>query len=160
MRIQNLLAGLLSALLLAMSSWASACDLSCSLQQLHSSCQTQSAASSRERTAESASSNAGMGYDMAMPPEHSDHMTMAESDAKAAMVHLVATACTHRACDQGLSLASVRDGKDRTQLQSVQSVAVDTAHVPILSLGIRGIEPQEGPPPLGPVNPLFVSLRI
>jgi len=158
-RVQSLVAGLLSAFLLAVSSWSSACDLSCSLRQFHSNCETQGVASPGERVAESDSSDMAMPHDMVMPRENGDHMAMAELDAKAA-IHLVATTCTHQACDQGLSLASVNAGKDHTQLQGVQSVAVVAVHAPILSLRIRAVEPQGVPLPLGPVNPLSVSLRI
>lgn len=160
MRSQSLLAASLSLFLLAVSSWAFACDLSCSLRQFHSNCETQGVASPGNQVAESDSSDMAMAHDMVMPGENGDHIGMTESGAKIPMVHVVTTtaSCTHRSCGQGSSLASGKSGTDR--IQSPQSVAIDAVHFPILSARIHGVEPQEGSPPLGSLNPLFSSLRI
>lgn len=101
-----------------------------------------------------------MAQDMVMPVEHGAPTTMAESETKAGTVHVVAAACTHRACDQGSTFTSVKPGADRTQLRSVQWVAIDAIHVPILSVRSRVVEPPGEPPPLGSVSPLSLSLRI
>src|SRR5580698_6297732 len=95
------LAGLLAVFLLAMSSWSSACDLSCSLADRHLGCATVPAAPPPKMAEADASK---------MDMEHCPHATSVPSGEQlAASSSLTAAPCLHEPCRQvGVSTAGER----------------------------------------------------
>src|SRR5215472_6889582 len=92
--MRRFLAALLVMPLLAMTSWASACDLSCSLEPFHSICRLATAPSGQQI---SVSSDMAMDPNMAMPDETS---LMPQMGAGNGPAHAHALSCTHNPCNE------------------------------------------------------------
>jgi hypothetical protein len=142
----------LSGLLLLMSSWAPACDLSCSLQPVHSQCQAAKANRVDNRGAEPTT---------AMPRDHCTHASKPESGIRTSIDHpLAVSSCAHEPCSQTSTTAAAVGGVDRTQVKEVHSVVVSTVYLAESSIHLRSIRGEAPPANIGTVVPLSVILRI
>ena len=147
MDVRRSLAVLITVFLLAMSSWASACDLSCSLAKFHSGCQTQGASSQEELTAETMPADMPMGQDMKTAQEH-DYQ-----------VHLDTKLCMHEPCSL-ISTPASPPQADHSQLNSLHWIAISISSPVNLWIGFHWIRVGASPPKL-PATPLHVTtLRI
>ena len=144
--VRRVLAILLALPLLAMTSWASACDLSCSLQRFHSTCKLDGAAMPSAEPV-TASSNMVMDPNMQMPG-------MSPTEAP---VHLHAT-CTHNPCNE-TSISAISKSAQHS-VPTLQAIALDTPFVASLSYQSLRLWAAQGPPALPPFDPLSVSLRL
>jgi hypothetical protein len=144
--VRRVLAILLALPLLAMTSWASACDLSCSLQRFHSTCKLDGAVPSSEPV--TASLNMVMDPTMQMPG-------MSPTEVP---VHLHAT-CTHNPCNE-TSISAISKSAQHS-VPALQAIALDTTSVASLSSSQSlQLSAAQGPPALPPFDPLSVSLRL
>jgi hypothetical protein len=139
--------------LLAMTSWASACDLSCSLERSHSDCKLDGAAVSRDQSQASA--------DMAMDPsmDMSDAASLAASDSNG-LVHLHANTCTHNPCNETSASAISKSAAQHPLPTLLQATAFDAPFIVTLSHESPGASDKQKPPTLQPFDPLSVSLRL
>jgi hypothetical protein len=148
--MRRTLAAFVVILLAAMTSWASACDLACSLAPSHSACEVNGAAASAEHVR--SSSETAMDAGMVMSGE----MPLA---APGAALRVRATSCTHSPCDQILISALTKSAAQHP----VTALALVALELPVASAGIVRAGwpvPKSEPPDLQPFDPLSVSLRI
>jgi hypothetical protein len=143
--MRRVLATLLALPLLAMTSWASACDLSCSLQSFHSTCKLDGAAMP--------SGDQATSPDMAMDP----NMQMPDMPPTEAPVHLHAT-CTHNPCNETSISALSKSAQHSVAV--LQAIALDAPSVATLSYQSPRLSAEQRPPALQPFDPLSVSLRL
>jgi hypothetical protein len=149
------LAAVLSILLLSMSSWTPACDLSCSLQPVHSECHAAKANRADEHKAEPTPPK------LAMPQGHCAHMSKPESDIRTGIEHLLAvSSCAHEPCSQTSTSASAMSGIDRTQVKKGHSVVVSTVYLAESSTHLRRIQGEAPHTAIRTIDPLSVILRI
>ena len=145
--------------LFLMSSWASACDLSCTLAKLHSGCQTQSASSPKELTANSMPADMPMGEDMETPQGQDPHSSDSDFGHSAAMDHWDSKLCVHEPCSQ-ISAPAFPPQGDHSQPNSVHWIAIGTASPVNLYMGFHWIKTGIPPTKLL-VTPLQITtLRI
>jgi hypothetical protein len=143
-------AALLVTCLLAMTSWASACDLSCSLEQFHSACKLARTTSGKQ--VEAVSSD----MDMA-------NMNMADEVSMIAqpengLVHLHSNSCTHNPCNE--TSVSAISKSALHPVPALQSIAFERPTVAPITWQVTGIAPEREPPNPQPFDPLSVNLRI
>jgi hypothetical protein len=156
MRLQASISGLLAVLLLAMSSWSSACDLSCSLASYHLGCE----AGQTAQTPKTAEANASQ-MDMA----DCSHATPAASDLASgqqlANDPSIRTApCSHEACRQVAVSTAAKRGADRIQQNAARWTAMATAQTAPFGSLFRPMEREDPPPETPPLVLLSTSLRI
>ena len=169
MRARNMLAASLAVLLLTMSSWASACDLSCALMALHSGCPTSATMSGTSPAAHQATQQgmqpaqdamaAGMDMDhMAMPDDSA--MNSTASDATAAAQLAGVAACSQSPCSRiTLSVAPQRSVA-HSPLPLAQTVTAAVSPLAVISQTSRTNPSNTSSPKLNPFDPLDTSLRI
>lgn len=151
MRFRGQLSLLLAASLLAMSSWASACDLSCSLQKLHSGCPTNAPAEEKP---------AGiMPAGMSMGLENPKAITEGDLAPQAAMILLMDVSCTHERCSR-TSISASAVSTDHGEFQSARMPAVSVT--PLLPRLLQGfsIRTEASPPKIAAISPVSIHLRI
>ena len=148
MRFKGLSAAVLTISLLVMSSLASACDLSCSLQRLHSGCQ-----SGTVQTEDQQNEVMPAGMDMSQN-NHTD-LAEAQSDSHAAPSDV---SCTHEKCSR-TSVSLSATGADHSQFKS-HAVPVDTIQLPVNLLRASYTRSETSPRKLTAISPLSIHLRI
>jgi hypothetical protein len=150
MYAKSSVAGLLVAVLLAMSSWSSACDLSCALKGSHPGCKTEQT----EVAKKAASNDAGAEMDMS----HCMHATDANEEA-ATDQSLSATPCSHDAC-QPTAVYTAAKGF-AMHLQHYATPSLFPASMPSLTSHSKRFTQREYPPPkTASFDPISISLRI
>jgi hypothetical protein len=155
-----LLSAILIAIFLATSSWASACDLSCTLAKLHSGCQTQSASSPKQLTADSMPADMPMGEDMETPQGQDSHSGDSDFSHSAAMDHWDSKLCVHEPCSQ-ISAPAFPPQADHSQPNSLHWIAISISSPVSLSTAFHSIRIGPSPPKLLATPPLQVTtLRI
>ena len=132
--------------LIAMTSWASACDLSCSLERSHSVCKLDAAATSSAVTASS---------DVEMDP----NMVMPEMPSDTGLVHLHADSCTHSPCNQ-TSLLAISKSAIQHPVHALPTICFERPIGSATVAQASWTDPQRHPPELRPFDPLSVTLRI
>jgi len=145
------LAALLIVFFAATTTWTSACDLSCSLRQLHPICQIQGAASSVKEQGASASSEMAMDPNMAMP---ADPMAAVNSPAR-----LHDKSCDHSSCSER-SVSAVSKSDTRHPSHDVQLIVFASPSVVATASQADRPLPEQGPPKLQPFDPHSLNLRI
>jgi hypothetical protein len=146
--------------LFLMSSWASACDLSCTLAKLHSGCQTQSAASSERTTADSMPPDMPMGENMESSQGQDSHTGDSDFGRSAAMGHWDSKLCIHEPCSQ-ISAPAFPPQVDHSQLDSLHSMAINVSIPVSLSTSFHWIRIGPSPPSLLAILSLrATTLRI
>lgn len=148
MRSKSLLSGLLAASLLAMSPWASTCDLSCSLQRDYCGCPLTAAAEDQPADIMSA------GMDMGRKnPKAAAEVDWA-SQARAILV--MDASCRHELC---------REPADSTNVMGTDHRGFSSSHIPAISKILRlpqsfPIGTEASPPKIAEINLLSINLRI
>lgn len=140
-------------LILTMTSWASACDLSCSLEQSHSICKLQGTAPSNERVGASLSEMA-MDPNMVMPDEGQPSI---QPESENGSTHLHANSCTHNPCNETSSAISKSAQHPGPTLQLV---AFERPSLAAIRWQITGTALEREPPNSRMFDPLFVNLRF
>lgn len=143
-------------LIAALTSWASACDLSCSLGQFHSGCKLGGTAPSGEHVESSPSSDMAMNPDMDMPGE-SSLTSLPQSET--GWIHLHANSCTHSPCDETSVSATSKSAIEHPVL-AVQLTAFELPSIAAISRQTTRFIPERESPGLPPFDPLSISLRI
>jgi hypothetical protein len=156
MRFKGSFCGLLAILLFAMSSWSSACDLSCSLASRHLGCAASQTAPTPQ-TAEAAASQ----MDMANCP----HATPAASDLASgeqlANAPSISTApCSHEACRQVAVSTAAKRGAERVQQNAGHWTTMAMIQPAASSALFRPMEREDPPPETPPLILLSTGLRI
>lgn len=182
MTIRQSLAAVIAFLFLSVSSWAAACDISCSFQQTHSACQTTGNAQKSEAS-DSMPADMDM-MDMAgqhatlpdtkntttVPKSPSHNMSMdhgrcehiGRPESRPAVAFLQARSygsCTYDPCYQSATSASADSGLNRIAITGIAFATANTAALPVPDLLTHWAE-SERPPKISPVDPLSFSLRI
>jgi hypothetical protein len=150
MRLKGPLSGLLVASLLAMSSWASACDLSCSLQTLHSGCM-----SNFPTDRQAGIMSAGMNMDQ----ENSTAIAEAEPNPQVAMIPLMDVPCAHEMCGR-VSVSTSAVSTDHRAFKSAHMPAVSMTHPLVRLLHSFRNRAQASPPKFAAIRPISTNLRI
>jgi hypothetical protein len=143
-------------LMVAMTSWASACDLSCSLQQFHSLCKLGTTAAG-EQAGASPSSDMAMDANMDMSGESS---LIAELGSENGPVHLHANSCTHNPCNETSVSATAKSGTERPQVHALQLFAFQTPPGAAIRSEVTPAAPERASPKLRLFDPLSITLRI
>jgi hypothetical protein len=148
MHFKSLLSGLLAASLLAMSSWASACDLSCSLQRVHCGCPLTAPAEGQPAEIMSAGMN--------MSRKNPKAAAEVESTSQARSILVMDASCRHELCSEPADSATVIGGDHR---------GFSSARKPAISLTLRlpqsfHIGTEASPPEVAAISLLFINLRI
>ena len=149
-RARALLTAALSLLLFSMSCWASACDLSCSLDALGPGCEGTNASQPNQQQA------APMA-DMQM--SHGQMGDMAKAGNVLLRSH-PSRSCAHESCDQTALSGRTVPSVDRPQVSHVRSVVVFALRVARPSLHLQWTRDETPPPRNGADRPLSISLRI
>lgn len=149
--MRKVFAPLLVACLLAMTSWASACELSCSLERFHSACKLPGTTSGEQVGAASS--------DMAMDPS----MNMADEgsvtvEPENGLIHLHADSCTHNPCNE-TSVAAVSKAAQHP-VPALQLIACDRQPVATISWQVSWPSPERESLTIQPFDPLSVNLRL
>jgi len=151
MSFRGSIAGLVAIFLLAISSWSSACDLSCSLASHRAVCEM---GKSQPQQAESAS-----GSTMDLPI--CQHATSPASADLSTNAPAVTTApCLHDACRQAATFTAAKrsSGHVRSNRAALRAAAiVQTAHLSALP---HPTDHEYPPPKSDPSDGLSVNLRI
>jgi hypothetical protein len=140
-------AALLASSVVAMTSWASGCDLSCSLERIHSVCGLGWTAASEPMSPQMDMSSMDM-------PEHS----LTAQPESNGLAHLHANSCTHSPCNE-ISISATW----KSAPQPAPALALTGFERPLVSAipgQVRWNIPEQKPPDLQPFDPLAVSLRI
>ncbi len=146
--------------LFLMASWASACDLSCTLAKLHSGCQTDSASSSEQPTADSMPADMPMGEDMETPQGQDSHAGDSDVTRNAAMAHWDSKVCVHEPCSQ-ISVSAFPPQVDHAQPNSLDWTTVNISSPVSLAIAFQWIRIGPSPPNLLTTLPLrAATLRI
>lgn len=151
MRFKGSLALVLTISLLAMSSLASACDLSCSFQRILPACQSATAQTQDQQN------EVMPGMDMS----HQSHQDVAEaqSNSQAGTVFLNDVSCSHEKCSQSsVSVSTV--GTYHGQVKSTHAVAVSLIQIPAKLLRNSYTNSETSPHELPAISPLSIYLRI
>jgi hypothetical protein len=146
--------------LFLMSSWASACDLSCTLTRLHSGCQTQSTSSPKELSADSMPADMPMGENMGTTQGQDSRSGDSDVSHNAAMGHWNSKLCVHEPCSQ-ISAPAFPPQVDPSRLNSLHSIAISISTPVSLSTDFHWISIGPSPPKLLATTPLrATTLRI
>ena len=159
MKIRRIFAGTLAALLLCVSSFAAACDLSCGFALFRSDCH------SPQMTADESQRHEMAMAGMAMPETaggSSTNQPMVSSAPQAMPGHAVLTdmgACMRQSCEQAQALASKANHSTAGQFETVSTIA-GFSHTENLRAAFH--EARGRIAPLTPIvhSPLDVSLRL
>ena len=139
-------------LLLAMSSWASACDISCSLERSHSICKLQGTAPSDQVGA--SLSEMAMDPNMVMP----DEGPSIQAESETGSTHLHANSCTHNSCNE-TSVSAISKSAQHP-VPALDFVTFERPRVAAITSHITDTAPEREPPNPQPFDPLSVNLRI
>jgi hypothetical protein len=146
--------------LFVVSSWASACDLSCTLAKFHSGCQTQSASSSIQPTSSSMPADMPMGKDMGTAQGEHSHTGDSDFSRNAAMAHWDSKVCDHGPCSL-ISVSGFPPQVDHSQRNSLHWTIISISSPLSLSIAFRWIRIGPTPPKLLATLPLrTIALRI
>ena len=150
-RVRALLTAVLSLLLFSMSCWASACDLSCSLDALGTGCEGTSASQPNQQQ------TASMPADMQM-----DHGQMGEtaSASSALLRSHHSRSCAHESCDQAALSSPVAPRVDHPRVSRMQSAAIFALRFTELDLRLQWTQDEAPPPGISAHHPLSINLRI
>jgi hypothetical protein len=153
-KTRRISAGALVMLLLCVSSYAAACDLSCGFALFRSDCHSPEMAA-----ADSGASDMRM---TEIADEGSTNQRMVRLPPQSMPAHAVLAdmgACERQSCDQGQALASRADHINAAQFNTISTVAESSDTE---SLRVAFHEDRENIPPFSPFvySPLDVSLRI
>lgn len=129
----------------AMTSWASACDLACSLPQFHSVCKLDGPAASEMPS-----------MDMSTMDMSQHSMPDAESLGS---VHLHANSCTQSPCNEA-SISAVSKSASQHPVHTLPIIAFEHPTSSVSEMQVSWNTPESEPPDLQPFDPLAVSLRI
>ena len=159
MKIRRIFAGTLAALLLCVSSFAAACDLSCGFALFRSDCHSPQIAAEESQRPEMAMAG------MAMPEIagwSSTNQPMVSSAPQSMPGHAVLAemgACMRQSCDQAQALASKANHSTAGQFETVSTIA---GFFQTENLRAAFHEARGGIAPLTPIVhvPLDVSLRL
>lgn len=149
--MRRVFAALLVTCLLAMTSWASACDLSCSLERSHSICKLSGASASSEPVTAS-------DMDMANMDMHDDGSLTAQPEN--GLIHLHANSCTHNPCNETSVSAISKSATQHPVSALLQAIAFDVPSVVAVSYHSPSFSATQTPLTLQPFDPLTVSLRL
>ena len=158
-QIKRIFAGSLTALLLCVSSWAAACDLSCGFAQLQSDCHSSQMAAKESGAPEIAMAGMAM-PEMAGADSMSQQMFSSTSQTMPAHAALVDMgACERQSCDQAQALAAKGNHSASAQLEMIWAVA---GFRRIHSAQIAFHDARDDLAPLSPAihDSLSVNLRI
>jgi len=159
MQFRRAFSAILIVFLFLMSSWASACDLSCTLAKRHSGCQTQSASSPKQPSADSMPADMPMGEDMEIPQGQDSHISDSDFTRSAAMAHWGSKACAHEPCSQ-ISVFAFPFQGGHSQHDSIRWKAIGTASPVNLGIGFHWIKIGTSPPKLLATPLQVTTLRI
>lgn len=154
MQLRHLLAVGLSALLLSVSSWASVCELSCSLSHAYPAPKlTPGSSATQAHEASTPEINA--------PDSHCGHARTARPRNVADHSFEATSHCTNAPCVQGQTLLSSVNGRDGARPEGVQHF-VPVAPVPVAASNISfgSAKRERVLPKLPSLDPLSTSLRI
>lgn len=152
MRFKSSLAAVLTFSLLAMSSLASVCGLSCSFQSFHPACQ-----SATDQKEDPQAGTMPPGMDMSQR-SHSG-LAEAQADSLPSMVLLNHVSCTHEKCSQ-TSLSISAAGTDHAKVRTIHSAAINVVHLPVNLFLRADLNSGASPPNLAAISPVFIHLRI
>ena len=141
--------------LLAMISSASACDLSCSLEQFHSICKLHVTDNSGRQLGSSSSSETAMDHDMDMSGGGSPTV---QPEHENGTIHLHVNSCTHNPCNE--TSVSATNSALQHALATLQLVALEVPSVVSPNGLVIWASPDRQAPTLQPFDPLSVSLRL
>jgi hypothetical protein len=143
-------------LLVMLTSWASACDLSCSLGQFHSVCELRGTAPSAEHIESSPASDMAMNPNMDMPGE-SSLTSLPQSET--GLIHLHANSCTHNPCNE-TSVSATSKSATEHPVPTLQLTAFELPSIAAMSWLTTQFMPGRASASLQPFDPLSVNLRI
>ena len=158
-------------LLVAMTSWASACDLACSLGRTHSVCKFGGAATTSTAQVASgalagrAQHAMAMGQSMAGAMEGAMEGAMAMPDGTTLMEadtgrpHLHSSYCTHSPCNES-SITAISNSATQHPVRALPVVAFVRPIVSTSFGHVSSIAATQQPRDLQPFDPLSVNLRI
>lgn len=144
-------AAVLIILVLAMTSWASACDLSCSLRRFHSNCNLQGWAD-RAGAVPSLVTAMDPKMDMANDASPAAH-------PQAGLAHLHDNSCTHNACNE-TSVSAISKRAPEHRHHAMELVGFDRPTAATIRKESRWPAAEQESPNLQPFDPLSVNLRI
>lgn len=156
--MRRAIASLVMTLLVAMTSWASACDLSCSLGKSHSVCKLDGAATASTAPAMSralagrARQEMAMDATMVMP----DEMAVTQAGSSAPHLH---SSCTHSPCNES-SISATSQSATQHPVRAVPVIALVQPVVVSSFAHVSSIGATQEAPDIPPFDPLSVSLRI
>jgi hypothetical protein len=152
-------ASLLMTLLVAMTSWASACDLSCSLERSHSVCRLDGAATASTGQVAPRALAGRAQQEMAMDPTMvmSDEISATQGDTGAP--HLHSNSCAHSPCNE-TSISAISKSATQQPAQTLPFIAFVQAIASSSLMHVSSIAAKQDPPDLPPFDPLSISLRI
>jgi hypothetical protein len=155
MRAKGSFSGLLAIFLLAMTSWSSACDLSCSLANRHLGCE----ASQVAQPPQMAEAHNSM-TDMENCPHATSSLPGVASGEQAAAPTVAAAPCLHEACRQIAVSTAARRTAQHARRTAARWAAVAMIQ-PAAPSGLFQPMGREDPPPkTSPLALLSTSLRI
>ena len=153
MRLGNALAIVLATSLLCVSSWASACELSCSLAHSYPLSESAGATSAAQAT-EIAS------FGMNAPHSHCGHAKTAGPSNSATPHFESASNCAGAPCAQVQALSSPVNGRDVAELKGVHFAVLASVPAGASNSLFRSYKRDCAPINLLPLDPLSVGLRI
>jgi hypothetical protein len=153
--VKNLVAGLLTAILLIAPSLATACDLSCAFQQGSSDCEGAKPGPSGPQETKPMAAEPGMTYD------GTGQMVMTEPEPPGAFTDSATlSSCTHDPCSRPTASAALVGGKNLAKFTGARWVAVRTVHAPELCVEVFGFKGESPQTCVVMASPPLFSLRI
>ncbi len=156
MRMRAVLGLFLSVGLLVVPALASACDLSCSLEQLASDCRAAKPIPVRTETAAPMSPGPGLHH-------HHHGAQNAKSESAPKPVHDYSKGlsfCMHEPCSQTTTSASSASGASPSQFVSAQWHGVEAVFPPAPSIEVRHTQGESPQNQIATSDPPLLSLRI
>jgi hypothetical protein len=159
MRLRKTCAVLVAVFMLALSSWAGACDVSCSLGQLHSGC------GSSPIDAADAIQTSAMPADMDMRPEQGipeANSSLFTSSTKNNMAHHLdaMSLCEHAPCNQDSLSGPSSPRVERRSVQSTPAIPMVAIQPDQLDLSAPRTNILLRPPGFFAMDPLSIALRV
>jgi hypothetical protein len=146
--------------LFLMSSWASACDLSCALAKLHSGCQTQSTLSPKQPATDSMPADMPMGGDTETAQGQGSHTENSDFNRSMAMVHWDSKLCVHQPCSQ-ISASVFPPQVNHSQADYLHWIVISISSPVSLSAAFQWIRIEPSPPKiLATMHLRATALRI
>jgi hypothetical protein len=148
--MRRFFAVLIAISILAMTSWASACDLSCSLERFHSVC-TLPGTHSGDQVAVESSDIDMANMDMEMPEDS------VNAQPENGLVHLHANSCTHNPCNE-TSVSAISKSAQHP-VRALKLITFERPTVAAITWQVTATLERESPD-LQPFDPLSVNLRL